>query len=151
MIPSCGSAGPGRLGRVDLNTARDTIRDQHHAVLATMRADGSPQMSPVLAVVDADGTVLVSTRESALKVRNLRRDPRAWLCVLPDAFFGHWIQASGPCDIVGLPEAMPLLEQYYRLAAGEHADWDEYRAAMVKERRVIVRMTLTAAGPDRSG
>lgn len=136
---------------MDLNTARDTIRAQHHAVLATTRADGTPQLSPVLTVLDEDGAVLVSTRETAMKVRNMRRDPRVWLCVLPDAFFGDWVQVAGTPEIISLPAAMPLLERYYRLAAGEHQDWAEYREAMTRERRVILRITLTAAGPDRSG
>lgn len=136
---------------MDLNTARETLRTQQHAVLATVRADGTPQMSPVLTVLDEDGTILVSTREAALKVRNIRRVPRVWFCVLPDNFFGNWIQVSGSTEIISLPAAMPLLERYYRLASGEHENWAAYREAMEQERRVIVRVTLTAAGPDRSG
>jgi PPOX class probable F420-dependent enzyme len=136
---------------MDLDEARDVIREQPRAVLATMRADGTPQMSPVLVAVHDDGQVLVSTRETALKVRNLRRDPRLWLCVLPDGFFGRWIQVEGTAEIVALPEAMDGLVDYYRRAAGEHDDWDDYRAAMERERRVLVRVALDRAGPDRSG
>src|SRR5919206_4143792 len=86
---------PSTLGPMELDDARDVIREQHRAVLATIRADGTPQMSPVLVAVDDEGRVLVSTRETALKVRNLRRDARSWLCVLPDGFFGRWVQAEG--------------------------------------------------------
>jgi PPOX class probable F420-dependent enzyme len=136
---------------VDLDEARDVIREQHHAVLATMRQDGTPQMSPVGAAVDDAGRVVISTRETAYKTRNLRRDPRAWLCVLPDAFYGRWIQVSGDVEIVSLPDAMEPLVDYYRSVAGEHPDWDEYRAAMESERRCLVRLTPTAAGPDRVG
>jgi PPOX class probable F420-dependent enzyme len=136
---------------VDLDEARDVIREQHHAVLATMRQDGTPQMSPVAAAVDDAGRVVISTRETAYKTRNLRRDPRAWLCVLPDAFYGRWIQVSGDVEIVSLPDAMEPLVDYYRSVAGEHPDWDEYRAAMESERRCLVRLTPTAAGPDRVG
>jgi PPOX class probable F420-dependent enzyme len=136
---------------VDLDEARDVIREQHHAVLATMRQDGTPQLSPVVAGVDDAGRVVISTRETAYKARNLRRDPRAWLCVLPDGFFGRWIQVSGDVEVVSLPDAMePLIEQY-RSVAGEHPDWDEFRAAMEAERRCVVRVTPTAAGPDRAG
>lgn len=127
------------------------VREQHRAVLATLRSDGTPQMSPVLIAVDDDGRVLVSTRETALKVRNLRRDPRLWLCVLADAFFGRWIQVEGRAEIVPLPEAMDGLVDYYRRVSGEHDDWDDYRAAMERERRVLVRVELDRAGPDRSG
>lgn len=136
---------------MDLDEARAFMADRHRAVLATVRADGSPQMSPVTVVVDAGGDVAISSRQAAYKVRNLRRDPRAYLCVLPDAFFGRWIQIEGTATVIDLPEAMDLLVDYYRRAAGEHPDWDEYRAAMEQERRVIIRITPTRAGPDRSG
>ena len=95
--------------------------------------------------------MLISTREAAIKTRNLRRDPRASLCVLNDGFFGEWIQVEGSAEIVSLPDAMEILVSYYRGVAGEHPDWDEYRAAMEREHRVIVRITMTRAGPDVSG
>ncbi|MGO1053014.1 PPOX class F420-dependent oxidoreductase [Crossiella sp. CA198] len=136
---------------MDLSEARRIVREQPRAVLATTRADGSPQMSPVLAGVAEDGTILISSRTTAFKVKNLRRDPRIWLCVLPDAFFGRWIQVEGTATVVDLPEAMPGLEDYYRRVTGEHQDWAEYRAAMESERRVLIRVELTRAGPDRSG
>ena len=136
---------------MDLDEARQVVREQHRAVLATIRGDGTPQMSPVLVAVDDEGRVLVSTREAALKVRNLRRDPRSWLCVLPDGFFGRWIQVEGRTEIVSLPDAMDGLVDYYRRVSGEHEDWDDYRAAMQRERRVLLRIELTRAGPDRAG
>jgi PPOX class probable F420-dependent enzyme len=136
---------------MDLDEARAVIREQHRAVLTTLRADGTPQMSPVLVAVDDDGYPLVSTRETALKVRNLRRDQRLWLCVLPDGFFGRWIQVEGRADIVSLPDALDGLVDYYRRIAGEHENWDDYRAAMRREQRVLLRVTLDRAGPDRAG
>jgi PPOX class probable F420-dependent enzyme len=136
---------------MDLDEAREVIREQHRAVLATIREDGTPQMSPVLVALDDDGRVLVSTREAALKVRNLRRDERLWLCVLPDGFFGRWIQVQGRAEIVPLPDAMDGLVDYYRRISGEHENWDEYRQAMQAERRVLLRVALERAGPDRAG
>ncbi|HEY3896522.1 MAG TPA: PPOX class F420-dependent oxidoreductase [Pseudonocardiaceae bacterium] len=136
---------------MDLKVARAVIAEQHHAVLATLRRDGTPQLSPVLAVVDGAGHVVVSTREAALKVRNLRRDPRAWLCVLPDGFFGRWVQVGGTVQVLALPEAMDGLIDYYRRVSGEHPDWDDYRAAMQREARVLLQIDLTAAGPDKAG
>ena len=136
---------------MDLDTARAVIAKQHHAVLATLRRDGTPQMSPVLATVDSQGRVLVSSRDTAFKVRNLRRDPRVWLCVLPDGFYGRWIQVSGSARIVDLPEAMDGLVDYYRRISGEHSDWDDYREAMQREARVLLQIELTSAGPDREG
>lgn len=136
---------------MDLDEARAVLGRQHHAVLATLRQDGTPQMSPVLATVDGQGRAVVSTRKAAFKVRNLRRDPRAWLCVLPDGFYGRWIQIGGSARIVELPEAMEGLVDYYRRVSGEHPDWDDYRAAMQREARVLVQIELTSAGPDREG
>jgi PPOX class probable F420-dependent enzyme len=136
---------------MELGTAREFLRAHHRAVLATSRADGRPQLSPVAAAVDDEGRVLISTREAAIKTRNLRRDPRASLCVLNDAFFGEWIQVEGTAEIISLPDAMEILVSYYRAVGGEHPDWDEYRAAMEREHRVIVRITMTRAGPDVSG
>lgn len=136
---------------MDLDEARAVIAEQNHVVLATLRRDGTPQMSPVLATVDGQGRVVVSSRETAFKVRNLRRDPRAWLCVLPDGFFGRWIQVGGSVHIVELPAAMDGLVDYYRRVSGEHPDWDDYRAAMQREERVLVQIELASAGPDRQG
>jgi PPOX class probable F420-dependent enzyme len=136
---------------VDPQRAREFLRVQHHAVLATTRSDGRPQLSPVTAGVDAEGRILISTRETAIKARNLARDPRASLCLLNDRFFGEWIQAEGTAEIVHLPEAMDLLVDYYRRISGEHPDWDDYREAMRRERRVMVRITITRVGPDASG
>jgi PPOX class probable F420-dependent enzyme len=136
---------------MDLERARDFMRTNHRAVLATARSDGQPQLSPVTVGVDDAGRVLVSTRETAIKTKNLARDPHASLCVFNDGFYGDWIQAEGTAEIVHLPEAMDLLVDYYRRVSGEHPDWDDYRAAMTRDKRVIVAITLTRAGPDRSG
>jgi PPOX class probable F420-dependent enzyme len=80
---------------MDLDTARAVVAEQHNAVLATVRPDGTPQMSPVTVALDADGNVVISSRQTAYKVRNLRRNPQAFVCVLPDGFFGRWIQVEG--------------------------------------------------------
>ena len=136
---------------MDLGAAREFLCAQHRAVLATMRSDGMPQLSPVVAAVDDADRALISTRETAMKTKNLARDPRASLCVFSDAFFGPWIQVDGVAEIISLPDAMDLLIDYYRRVSGEHPDWDEYRSAMRDERRVAVAITLTRAGPDRSG
>jgi PPOX class probable F420-dependent enzyme len=119
--------------------------------MATRRASGDPQLSPVVVAVDDDGRLVVSSREKAYKVRNLRRDPRVSFCFLQEGFYGEWIQVDGRAEIVSLPAAMELLVDYYRRLSGEHPDWDDYRAAMAREQRVIVAVHLERAGPDRSG
>lgn len=127
------------------------LREHHRGVLATYRKDARVQMSPVVAAVDASSRVVISTREAAIKTRNLRRDPRAGLVVFTDQFFGPWVMLWGQAELISLPQALPLLEEYYRLVAGEHPDWEEYRQAMADERRVLVRLTVTDWGPRRSG
>ena len=136
---------------MDIGRAVSFLSGHPRAVLATSRAYGRPQLSPVVAAVDDDGRVLISTRETAVKAKNLARDPRASLCVISDGFFGEWIQAEGNAELVHLPEAMPLLEDYYRRVSGEHPDWPDYRQAMERDRRLIVRITIDRAGPDISG
>jgi PPOX class probable F420-dependent enzyme len=136
---------------LDLDEARDYLRHNHRAVLATMRRDGTPQMSPVACAVDSGGDVVVSSREAAIKTKNVRRDPRAWLCVFPDTFYGGHVQVEGDVTVVSLPEAMDGLVDYYRAVAGEHPDWDDYRQAMAEEQRVLIKLRLIRAGPDISG
>ena len=136
---------------MDHDAARAFLREHHHAVMHTYRRDGSPQLSPVTTTIDDFGHAIVSTRETSMKVANLERDPRTSLCVVPDAFFGPWIRVDGTTEIVHLPEALELLVDYYRRIAGEHDDWDTYRQAMRDEQRVLLRITLTSAGPDIAG
>ena len=136
---------------MDLDRARDFVREHHHAVMLTRRRDGRPQMSPVACAVDAEGRVVVSTRETAMKTKHLLRDPSVALCVLSDGFFGEWVQVEGTAEIVHLPDALEPLVEYYRSVSDEHPDWDAYRAAMVREQRVLVRVELHRAGPDRHG
>lgn len=136
---------------MDLDDARRFVETHHRAVLVTSRADGRPQLSPVAAAVDDAGRVIVSSRETAFKVRNLRRDPKASLCIVNDTWWGEWIQIDGEATVVSLPDAMELLVDYYRRVAGEHPDWDDYRAAMTREDRVLIRIDVERAGPDRSG
>ena len=95
--------------------------------------------------------MLVSTRETAIKAKNLARDSRAALCGITDGFFGEWIQAEGNAELIHLPEAMPILEDYYRRISGDHPNWEDYRAAMRRDKRLIIRITVDRAGPDVSG
>jgi PPOX class probable F420-dependent enzyme len=91
---------------MEIAEALEFIRSNHRGVLATLRRDGSPQLTPITVSVDADGMAVVSSRETAAKVKNLRRDPRAWLTVMNDGFFGEFVKIEGAVRIVALPEAM---------------------------------------------
>ncbi len=135
---------------MEIEKGLDYVRDNSRAVLATRRRDSSPQMSPVtLAVVDNE--IIMSTRETAIKTWNLRRDPISWLCVFPDKWLGRWVQLQCRAEIVSLPDAMDLLVSYYRTLSGEHPDWDDYRRAMTDDQRCIVKFEVEAAGPDIQG
>lgn len=123
----------------------------HRAVLATTRSDGRPQLSPVTVVADDEGRLLISTRETAVKTRNVGRDPHVSVCVFTDDFYGPWAQLEGEAEVLALPAAMELLVDYYRRAAGEHPDWEDYRSAMRSERRVVLRVSVTRTGPTVAG
>ena len=131
--------------------ARKFVAGNHRAVLITRTSGGGLQTSPVLVGVDDEGKVVISTREAAYKTRNLRRDPRVVLCVLSDDFFGPWIRIEGRAQVVWLPEAMEGLVDYYRGISGEHPDWDDYRGAMERDHRVLIRIHVDRAGPNQSG
>jgi PPOX class probable F420-dependent enzyme len=136
---------------MDLDKAKNFVRAHHHAILATRRSDGAPQLSPVAAAVDGSGRVVISSRETAIKTRNVRRDPSVSVLVISDGFFGEWVQLDGTAEVVSLPEAMDPLIEYYRSVAGEHGNWDEYRAAMESEQRVVLAVSVIRAGPDKAG
>ncbi|MBA2273206.1 MAG: PPOX class F420-dependent oxidoreductase [Actinobacteria bacterium] len=127
------------------------VTDNHRAVLVTRRSGGGLQTSPVTVGADGEGYLVISSRETAYKVHNLRRDPRATLCVFPDAFFGRWTQIEGDAHVVSLPEAMDGLIDYYRRIRGQHPDWDEYKKVMQEERRLLIRISIDRVGPSRSG
>jgi PPOX class probable F420-dependent enzyme len=135
---------------MDIGEARAFIRTNSRGVLATVRADGRPQMSAVSVAVDDEGRPAISTRETAFKVRHVRHDPKVSLFVMSEDFW-KWVQVDGTATVVSLPEAMDALVAQYRAIAGEHPDWDEYRQAMRDQRRVILRIDIERAGPDLRG
>jgi PPOX class probable F420-dependent enzyme len=123
------------------------LAESRLGVLATIKSDGRPQLSPVTPYYDQPaGVIYVSMTEGRAKTANLRRDPRATLEVT-SADGRAWATAEGAATLTGPgsdphgPEVEALVG-YYRLAAGEHPDWDEYRAVMVSDRRVLMTMTV---------
>ncbi len=136
---------------VDRSELLAFIRPRHHGILATVRADGSPQLSPVTMGVDPEGSIVVASYPGRIKVRNLRRRPTASVCVLSDDFGGEWVQVSGPAEVVDLPEAVEGLVTYFRSISGEHPDWDEYRQAMVDQGKVLIRIVPERWGPVSRG
>jgi len=129
----------------------DFIRPRHQAIVITERAGGRPQASPVTCGVDGDGRIVVSTYPERAKTRNARRDPQVSVLVLSDDFGGAWVQVDGDAEVIDMPEAADALVDYYRAIAGEHPDWDEYRQAMARQGKSLLRITPRAWGPVATG
>ena len=136
---------------VDLPELLDFVRPRHRMVLTTFRRDGSLQSSPVTGGVDAVGRLVIATYPQRAKSANVRRTPRASVTVLSDEFNGPYVQVDGDAEVVLLPEAVEPLVEYFRVIAGEHSDWDEYRAAMVEQGKCLIRVTPTRWGPVATG
>ena len=136
---------------VTLPQLLDFVRPRHRMVLTTYRADGTLQSSPVSGGVDAQGRIVVATYPQRAKAANLRRRPRASVVVLSDEFNGPYVQVDGDAEVVDLPEALEPLVEYFRCIAGEHPDWDEYRRAMVDQRKCLIRVTPRRWGPVATG
>jgi PPOX class probable F420-dependent enzyme len=137
--------------RVDRAGLRDFLAARHRAVLITARADGGPQSSPVTCGVDAEGRVVISTYPERAKVRNIRRTAQVALCVLSDEWNGPWVHLDGTAEVLDLPDALEPLVEYYRAIAGEHPDWDEYRAAMTAQGKCLIRVAVQHWGPVATG
>ncbi|KUL26658.1 PPOX class F420-dependent oxidoreductase [Streptomyces regalis] len=137
--------------RVSLEELLDFVRPRHRALLLTRRADGSPQASPLTCGVDDSGRIVVSTYPERAKTRNAKRDPRVSVLVLSDDWNGPWVQIDGSAEVIDSPESVEPLVEYFRNISGEHPDWDEYRQAMVKQGKSIIRVTPEKWGPVATG
>lgn len=134
---------------MELSKALDFARPQRQGVLTTIRRDGRPQISNIVYALDDGGTARISVTADRAKTKNLQLDPRASLYVCGDNFWA-FVVLEGDADLTP-PAADPgdatveELIALYRSLAGEHPDWDEYRRAMVADRRLVVRITPTRA------
>jgi PPOX class probable F420-dependent enzyme len=136
---------------VALDQLLEFVRPRHRAILLTTRADGRPQGSPLTCGVDDSGRIVVSTYPDRAKTRNARRDPRVSLIVLSDEWNGPWVQIDGTAEVVDAPDSVEPLVEYFRNISGEHPDWDEYRAAMLKQGKSLIRVTPQRWGPVATG
>ena len=137
---------------MDITTAKEFLAGHHWGVLATRRKEGSLQMSPVTVGIDSAGRAIISSRETAYKVNNLRRDPRAAVCVFTNEFHAEgWVQINGDAEILCLPKAMETLVYLERQAKGENRDWPSFHARMAREKRIIIRIRIDDVGPKRRG
>ncbi|PRY34733.1 PPOX class F420-dependent oxidoreductase [Umezawaea tangerina] len=136
---------------VERDSLLEFLRPRHRGLLITQRADGRPQVSPVSCGVDTDGRIVVSTYPRRAKSRNARRDDRVTMCVLSDDWDGPYVQVDGRAEVLDLPESVEPLVEYFRCIAGEHPDWDEYREAMVRQGKSLIRITIERWGPIATG
>ncbi|MCK2213426.1 PPOX class F420-dependent oxidoreductase [Actinomadura sp. ATCC 31491] len=146
MAPNIATAN-----RVELPELLDFLRPRHHGLLSTARADGRPQLSPVTCGVDGEGRIVVSTYPERAKTRNAKRDERVSICVLSDDWNGPWVQVDGRAEVLDMPEALDGLVEYYRCIAGEHPDWEEYREAMRRQDKSLIRVRIERWGPIATG
>jgi PPOX class probable F420-dependent enzyme len=136
---------------VELDELLEFVRPRHRAILLTTRTDGTPQGSPLTCGVDDTGRIVVSTYPERAKTRNAKRNTRVSVIVLSDDWDGPWVQIDGTAEVIDSPESVEPLVEYFRNIAGEHPDWDEYREAMVKQGKSIIRVTPERWGPVAKG
>ena len=133
---------------IEIDKAKEFLTKHHWGILATRRKNGALQMSPVTVGLDEQGRAIISSRETAYKVNNLRRDPRAALCAITSSFHGEgWVQINGNAEVISLPQALDTLVYLQRQAYGEHKSWPEFHERMARERRVIIRINIESVGP----
>jgi PPOX class probable F420-dependent enzyme len=137
--------------KVDRETLLEFVRPRHKGTLVTTRKDGRPQMSPVACGVDGEGRIVVSTYPERAKAVNLRRDPRISILIHSDDWNDPYVQVDGTAEVLDMPEALEPLVEYYRCIAGEHPDWDEYRQAMARQDKSLIRITVERWGPVATG
>lgn len=136
---------------VSLDELLEFLRPRHKGIYTATRSDGRPQLSPVSCGVDPQGRVVVSTYPQRAKTANTRRDPEVSICVLSDDFDGPWVQVYGTAEVLDMPEAAEPFVDYFRAIAGEHPDWEEYKAAMASQGKSLIRITPTSWGPVATG
>ncbi len=136
---------------VTLTELLEFLQPRHHAVLLTTRGDGGPQLSPVSCGVDPQGRIVIATYPQRAKTANARRVPQVSVCVLSTDFDDAWVQVDGTAEVLDMPGAQDAFVDYYRSIAGEHPDWDEYRAAMARQGKSLLRITPTRWGPIATG
>jgi PPOX class probable F420-dependent enzyme len=145
---------PGKFATADvvsLAALLEFVTPRHRMVLTTFRADRSLQSSPVTGGLDAEGRLVIASYPQRAKAANIRRTGRASVVVLSDEFNGPYVQIDGDAEVIGLPEAVEPLVDYFRAIAGEHPDWDDYRRAMVDQGKCLIRVTPRTWGPVATG
>jgi PPOX class probable F420-dependent enzyme len=137
--------------QVGLEELLEFVRPRHRMILLTRRKAGGPQASPVSGGVDDSGRLVIATYPERAKTRNARARPEADVLVMSDEWNGPWVQVTGNCEVLDIPEAIEPLVEYFRSISGEHSDWDEYRQAMIDQGKSLLRLTPTGWSPIATG
>ena len=134
---------------MELSDALAYVRERKQGVLTTLKRDGRPQLSNIIYLVADDDTIQISVTDGRAKTNNLRRDPRAGLYVTSDDFWSYCViegdATMTPPAAATDDDTVEAMVEWYRAMSGEHPDWDEYRQAMVDDRRLLLTITPTHA------
>lgn len=134
---------------MEIADAQEFLKQNHRGVLVARKKDGSLQMALVSPTIDADGKVIITSRDSTYKVKNIRRNPQISLLVFGEQFNGSkYIQIEGKAEIIEHPRAMDIVLDWHRQIRGEPADWEEVRKKTLAEGRIAMRVTIEKVGPQ---
>ena len=137
---------------MEIAEAKEFLKDKHHGVLVARKKDGSLQMTLVSPVIGSDGNLIITSRETTYKVKNIRRNPQISLLVFGDEFHGsNYIQIDGKAEVIPQPQAMDIVLDWHRQIKGEPANWDEIREKTKAERRIAIRVTIERVAPQSRG
>jgi PPOX class probable F420-dependent enzyme len=139
--------------RVNRDQLLEFVRARHRLSLLTTRRNRGPQLSPVTGGVDALGRIVISTYPDRAKAINARRNPAVSVLVHSDDWNGPYVQVNGTAEVLNMPDnrAEDALVEYFRCIAGEHPDWNEYREAMRRQGKSLIRITIDNWGPIATG
>lgn len=137
--------------RVERDALLDFVRTRHKGTFVTRRSDGRPQMSPITCGVDQQGRVVISTYPERVKAVNARRAPQVSILIHSDDWDGPYVQLDGTAEVIDMPEAVEALVDYFRSISGEHPDWEDYRQAMQRQGKSLIRITIQRWGPIATG
>lgn len=134
---------------MEIADAQKFLQTNHRACIAVRQKDGWPQMTFVTPGIDEQGRVIITSRGTTYKVKNIRRDPRVSLLIFGEQYSGSkFVQIHGSAEIIDLPAAMDTLIYWYKQVRGVHKDWEAYKKQMQDEKRVIIRVNIEKVGPQ---
>ncbi|MEE8607097.1 MAG: pyridoxamine 5'-phosphate oxidase family protein [Nitrospiraceae bacterium] len=137
---------------MDITEAKEFLKDKKHGVLVARKKDGSLQMTLVSPVIGANGDLIITSRETTYKVKNIKRNPQISLLVFGEKFHGsNYIQVDGKAGIIPQPQAMDIILDWYRQIRGEPENWDDIRKKTIAERRIAMRINIERVGPQSRG